>query len=154
MGTIYKKGDKPKCENYHDIAVIGSMRRVYSKIIKNRIVREYINGSRKTSRFPHENIYNRPYISPLLFGDLKKYVIESLDSNLESTNINIVIIETVKTLYEQPIRIMKTKSQSLVANIVWSISWEGVKNLETELLYNRDTANRYYTLPTSFTDDK
>lgn len=37
--SIYKKGDKAKCENYRGLSVINSIGRIFSKVLKNKIER-------------------------------------------------------------------------------------------------------------------
>ena len=41
MSNIYKKGDRKKCSNYRGISVTNSIARIYGKIIKERIEKEF-----------------------------------------------------------------------------------------------------------------
>lgn len=121
LTTIYKKGDKNVCDNYRGIAVTNTMSRVYGKIIKTRIEKEYQDmeaeeqAGFRVGRSTIDHLFTITQVIEkktaydqelhLLFVDLKKAYdsvpLSMLWKSLKETNINIELIKIVKSLYKE-----------------------------------------------------
>lgn len=128
LSTIHKKGDKSKPENYRGIAVTSSISRIYGKLIKNRIEEEYQNmeaeeqAGFRAGRSTIDHVFSITQIIEkkvargqevhLMFVDLRKAYdsvpLVKLWEALEKTNVNIELVEAVKTLYYQQTTRIKT----------------------------------------------
>lgn len=127
VSTIYKKGDRTKCENYRGIAVTSSVSRVYGKVLKNRIESEYgqieaeEQAGFRAGRSTTDHIFTLTQVIEkktaknqevhLLFVDLKKAYdsvpLVKLWQTLERSSVNVELIRAVKSLYYQPITKIK-----------------------------------------------
>lgn len=120
LTTIFKKGDKTVCDNYRGIAVTNTLSRIYGRIIKTRMEKEYQDmeaeeqAGFRVGRSTIDHLFTITQVIEkktaydqelhLLFVDLKK-AYDSIPLNmlwkaLEETNINIELIKVVKTLYQ------------------------------------------------------
>jgi len=119
LTTIFKKGDRNKCDNYRGIAVTNTVSRVYGKILKMKIEKEYQNNEAeeqagfRSGRSTIDHLFTITQIIEkkvaydqelhLLFVDIKKAYdsvpLNKLWKALETTNINVELIKAVKTLY-------------------------------------------------------
>lgn len=118
--SIYKKGNKLNCNNYHGISVTSTISRVYGRIIRDIIEEEYKNFEEEeqsgfwAGRSCTDNVFclnqivekklERNRATHLLFIDLQKAYdnipIKKLWEVLQNTNINHTIQKAVQTLYK------------------------------------------------------
>lgn len=125
LTTIFKKGDRNKCENYRGIAVTSTLSRIYGKILKAKIENEYTDSEAeeqagfRAGRSTVDHLFTITQVMEkklgynqelhLLFVDLKKAYdsipLSKLWHALETSNINTELIKAVRSLYED----IKTK---------------------------------------------
>lgn len=120
MSTIHKKGSKEVCDNYRGIAVMSTISRIYGKILKGKIEREYSDSEAeeqagfRAGRSTVDHLFCITQLSEkmtavnkelhLLYVDLKKAYdsvpLNKLWESLKTTNINTNLIKAVQQLYK------------------------------------------------------
>ena len=121
LSTMYKKGDRTKCENYRGISVTATVSRIYGKILRNRIENEYQEieaeeqAGFRAGRSTVDHLFTVTQVISkksninqelhLVFVDLQKAYdsvpLVRLWEAMEKTNINVELIKAVKSLYKQ-----------------------------------------------------
>lgn len=126
ISSIYKKGNRNDCGNYRGISVTSSMSRLYGRILRDLIEKEYVEEEEqsgfRSGRSCNDNVFTMKQIiekrsavnleTHMLFIDLTKAYDNIpmclLWEALHHTNINQTLITAVKNLYADSVSKIKT----------------------------------------------
>ncbi|XP_030751029.1 uncharacterized protein LOC115878622 [Sitophilus oryzae] len=101
LSTIYKKGDRTKCENYRGISVTATVSRIYGKILRNRIENEYQEIEAEEQAGFRAGRSTVDHLFTVTHKAYNSVPLVRLWEAMEKTNINVELIKAVKSLYKQ-----------------------------------------------------
>ncbi|XP_044759225.1 uncharacterized protein LOC123316967 [Coccinella septempunctata] len=120
MTTIHKKGSKLVCDNFRGNAVLGTISRVYGRLLSERIEAEFYDmeaeeqAGFRAGRSTIDHLFALTHViekkramnqeEHLLYVDLKKAYDsvpeQKLWESLEETNISITLIKAIQETYK------------------------------------------------------